>query len=250
MDSPIWANLRDWRLAETISLLANWKTGMFHPRHGKPFYVKRGELVTSVATLARKSVLSTQNVRTGLRHLVASEFIEDKPCEFYRVIRVINFGKYQDRADGDSPNKPESPVGKNDTLVGAMLARRGTKSNKGLSTGFPDVKGEISPGPSNNGQGQNQQSTNTDRRKTLRSLRTYSLYCRICGTTAAKLNKQFVCSQCLRCAECGEADKNARPFQRVDRTWKMVCGSCRGRKPRKGGGLSKVAYKIRGSGGN
>ena len=72
-------------------LRANWMDGVF-----EGLMVKRGQLVTSLPTIAESTGLSIQNVRTALNHLRSTGEISDKAYSKYRVISVLNYEKYQD----------------------------------------------------------------------------------------------------------------------------------------------------------
>lgn len=100
--SAIWSNINDWRLAETVLLLANWTPGEFHSRAGDVVKVGRGELVTSIPTLVRESGLSTKNVRTSLLHLEKCDFLACKATNHFRVIKIKKYNDYQgdDKATG------------------------------------------------------------------------------------------------------------------------------------------------------
>ena len=57
--------------------------------------VKRGQVVTSVATICRDLSLSTQKVRTCLMRLCDSEVISVKSTNKYSIITICNYATYQ-----------------------------------------------------------------------------------------------------------------------------------------------------------
>lgn len=97
LHSAIWPNINDWRLAETILLLANWTPGNFQSRNGELLKVGRGELVTSIKTLKMKSGLSEQEIRTSLVHLEKADFLTSTSTSHFRVIKIKKYREYQDR---------------------------------------------------------------------------------------------------------------------------------------------------------
>lgn len=96
IESAIWKNMRDWRLAETVLLMANWKPGVFQSRSGDVVKVGRGELITSLKSLKKKSGLTVQNIRTSLNHLEKAEFLTSTSTSHFRHIKVMKYGQYQD----------------------------------------------------------------------------------------------------------------------------------------------------------
>lgn len=61
----------------------------------KGLSVKRGQLVTSLPSIARALGISVQNVRTALDHLVSTGEISQDITNSYRVVTVNNWGIYQ-----------------------------------------------------------------------------------------------------------------------------------------------------------
>ena len=110
ISSAIWKNINDWRLAETILLLANWKPGDFQSRGGDCFKVHRGELVTSLKTLCSISRLSSRTVRTSLEHLRKSEFLTSRTTNHFSVIKVINYARYQDHENTNDKPSDKHPT--------------------------------------------------------------------------------------------------------------------------------------------
>jgi hypothetical protein len=96
LDSAIWQSPNDWRLACALLLKANWKPGVFQARNGDVVNVGRGELVTSLDSLKKASGLTIKNIRTSLHHLEKADFLASTSASHYRIIKVINYGKYQD----------------------------------------------------------------------------------------------------------------------------------------------------------
>lgn len=67
-----------------LILHANYGTGSVNGRQ-----IDKGQLVTSVASIADKTNLSRSQVRTALKHLEDERFIDIKPCKTYSIIKVV-----------------------------------------------------------------------------------------------------------------------------------------------------------------
>lgn len=78
---------------------ANWKDGEF-----MGIKVKRGQLVTGINAIARQTGLTSQNVRTALKHLESTGEISRKTTNKFSVITVENYEKYQ-CVDNDANNQ-------------------------------------------------------------------------------------------------------------------------------------------------
>ena len=90
LDWEWWDDINTFRLFMTILLMANWKGKKWH---GKT--IKRGQVWTSLPTLANKSGLTLQQTRTALEHLKSTGEVTDKSTRGGRLITVANYGKYQ-----------------------------------------------------------------------------------------------------------------------------------------------------------
>jgi hypothetical protein len=95
LSSAVWQSINDWRLAETLLLMANWKPGVFQSRSGEVIQVGRGELITSVQSLQEASGLSRQNIRTALDHLEKAEFLTRQVTKHWQHVKLVNYGRYQ-----------------------------------------------------------------------------------------------------------------------------------------------------------
>lgn len=71
-------------------LKANWKDGSWQ---GQSY--KRGQFITSLASLSRETGYSVQNVKTALKHLISTGELTSKATNKYRIITVCNYDKYQ-----------------------------------------------------------------------------------------------------------------------------------------------------------
>ena len=61
--------------------------------------VKRGQRICSYGKLAKETKLSVKNVRTALNHLKSTGEVAHQATAEYGLFTVVNYGKYQQRAD-------------------------------------------------------------------------------------------------------------------------------------------------------
>lgn len=61
--------------------------------------IKRGQIVTSLPSLAEETGYSIQNVRTALKHLISTGEITDNSNRAYRIITVLKYNDYQNLTD-------------------------------------------------------------------------------------------------------------------------------------------------------
>ena len=67
--------------------------------------IRRGQLVTSLPSLANETGLSIQNVRTAIKHLISTGEITDSSCRTYRIITVVKYNEYQTLTDKLTDNQ-------------------------------------------------------------------------------------------------------------------------------------------------
>ena len=108
-------NILNWRWATTpktaylfiiMILHANYKTMDF-----KGVEIKRGQLVTSIQSLAKSTGLTPQEVRTGILHLKSTKEITEQVTHKYRIITIVNYNDYQEatnRSTKKSTNNQQS----------------------------------------------------------------------------------------------------------------------------------------------
>lgn len=75
-----------------LLLKANWKDTKW-----RGIDIKRGQVVTSIATLSGELNISEKAVRTALEHLSKTGEIGKQTTSKYSVISVLNYDKYQDK---------------------------------------------------------------------------------------------------------------------------------------------------------
>lgn len=106
LDWEWWTDINTYRLWSTILLLAN-----FEDKKWRGIDVKRGQLLTSLESLSKKSGLSVRSVRTALNHLISTGEITCETTNHYTLITVEKYDTYQltdiqsDKQKGKRPNK-------------------------------------------------------------------------------------------------------------------------------------------------
>lgn len=72
--------------------------------------IKRGQLVTSVASISTATKLTARQIRTCLQRLEDSEQIERKTTNKFTVITICNYESYQDKQEDErqTKDKPET----------------------------------------------------------------------------------------------------------------------------------------------
>jgi DNA-binding transcriptional MerR regulator len=71
-------------------LKANWKDGSWHG-----YTYKRGQFITSLASLSRETGLTVKEVRTALKHLERTGEVASWHDSKIRIITVISYDQYQ-----------------------------------------------------------------------------------------------------------------------------------------------------------
>ena len=92
----------------TILLMANHEknTWIFN---GEKYTANAGEFITSLKSLSENSGLTIQAVRSALLKLEKFNFITMKTTNRNRLIKVINWGKYQDyNVDNNKANNKQT----------------------------------------------------------------------------------------------------------------------------------------------
>lgn len=77
-------------LFQHLLLRANYADAVWHG-----IEIKRGQILTSRATLVKESGLTEQQVRTALKHLISTNEITTEVTNKYTVITICNYAVYQ-----------------------------------------------------------------------------------------------------------------------------------------------------------
>lgn len=91
LDWEWYGNINTCRLFIHMLLRANWRDGKFE---GK--VIPRGSFVSSYPKLANECDLTVNELRTALKHLIATGEITVKPQPKYSVFTVNNYCQYQE----------------------------------------------------------------------------------------------------------------------------------------------------------
>ena len=73
-----------------LLLTAAFKDGSWHG-----IDIRRGQVITSVLSLAKTLNLSESKVRTALKHLKMTDEITDEPYQNFRIITLKNYDRFQ-----------------------------------------------------------------------------------------------------------------------------------------------------------
>ena len=85
-----YQNPNTFRVFLHCLLMANFTDGRFEGKE-----IKRGQLVTSLPSLADQTKLSIRQVRVALDHLIMTGELTNKSYSKFRVVTVVNYDKYQ-----------------------------------------------------------------------------------------------------------------------------------------------------------
>ena len=83
-----------------LLLIANFRDTRFM---GKK--IRRGQIITSLPSLAAETGLSVQNVRTAIKHLISTGEITDVSTRQYRMITVVKYDDYQTLTDNPTDSQ-------------------------------------------------------------------------------------------------------------------------------------------------
>ena len=70
--------------------------------------IHRGELATSLKSIATNTNLTINEVRCALNHLKSTGEITSRIRPHYQVITILNYSQYQDKTTGTSTGKPQA----------------------------------------------------------------------------------------------------------------------------------------------
>lgn len=92
LDWEWYSDTNTFRLFLHILLTANFTEGHFGGRT-----IQRGQLVTSLTSLASGTSLSVRQVRVSLDHLIMTGEVTSETTNRYRIITVVKYDEYQSR---------------------------------------------------------------------------------------------------------------------------------------------------------
>ena len=105
-------NLKRWRWFTNKNTLLVFLTLLLdanvtdHEFEGE--IIHRGEVATSLTSIAKSTNLTIQEVRTGILHLKSTGEITSRRCSKYQVITIVNYKQYQDIQQGKRHNRQQS----------------------------------------------------------------------------------------------------------------------------------------------
>jgi hypothetical protein len=104
LDKPIWnkSTTEQKVILVTILLDVNHEVKEWEWK-GEKFKISPGQTITSLESLATKSGVSTQNVRTALKRFEKLEFLTNESTKTGRLITILNWELYQE--EFETPNK-------------------------------------------------------------------------------------------------------------------------------------------------
>lgn len=131
------------KVAITLLLMANWCRGKTFSG-GALVRVERGQVMTSLDSLAREARVSRQATRTAIANLKKCNFITCRATRRFSMITILNYDSFQSRQVGDQHADEHSTNTQGSTLDGtpatrgqpeANTDRTNKQSNKGTNGG-------------------------------------------------------------------------------------------------------------------
>lgn len=147
---PIWKNSTPEQKVILVTLISmanhepnKWEWG------GEEFEVKRGQMVTSLDSIADKcgNGVSIRNVRTALQRFEKLEFLTNKSTNKGRLITICNYCKWQDvpsETDKQTDKRVTSNRQAPDKRVTTNKNDKNNKNEKNIYIGVPaEIKDEF-----------------------------------------------------------------------------------------------------------
>jgi hypothetical protein len=142
-------NLKRWRWFTNKNTLLVFLTLLLdanvtdHEFEGE--IIHRGEVATSLTSIAKSTNLTIQEVRTGILHLKSTGEITSRRCSKYQVITIVNYKQYQDIQQGKRHNRQQS-INNQSTINQQQYKNdknvKNEKNNKSLRSGSPSERFE------------------------------------------------------------------------------------------------------------
>lgn len=110
MDSDVWKRPEYLRVWLTLLLKANYAPSVAMGAKGKPLPLPAGTVLTSREDLMRYSRATERVVRNSLDCFVALGMITRETTKSYTLIKIVNWGNYQQTSPADAqPKASDSP---------------------------------------------------------------------------------------------------------------------------------------------
>ena len=115
----IYRQMLDWEWYDDVNTKAVFLhlllTASFEDRRWHGIEVKKGDVITSIPSLANTLKLSERNIRTAIKHLKATGEVTVKAYAKFSVITVVNYNLYQENPGNNGENSnsqiPTNQVG-------------------------------------------------------------------------------------------------------------------------------------------
>lgn len=127
-----YENINTCRLFLHLLIKANWKDGRFQGTD-----IPRGSLVSSIARLSEETGLTSDEVRTALKHLKSTGEITSTSHSKYTVFTVKNYSVYQDIPDQIPSRSHSIPIlfptieeGKKEKKESKEVGKQGSREEK------------------------------------------------------------------------------------------------------------------------
>ena len=112
-----------------LLLTANYK-----PKQWQGLTIKRGELITSVSSLAEQTGLTVKQIRRALNNLELTKEIECVRTNKYTLVKVHNYGKYQDYEKATGQTKGNQKANKGQTKGNNITNKQRNKETRYIYT--------------------------------------------------------------------------------------------------------------------
>ena len=114
-----YTDANTFRVFMHILLSANWQEGRFKGQE-----IKRGQMITTIARIARELKLTNKQVRVALEHLSETgEIMANGVANRWTLITIVNYGFYQspELEQGKPKGKPRANQGQTEGKPRAMI---------------------------------------------------------------------------------------------------------------------------------
>lgn len=132
LEKPIWQLSTPGQkvVLITILMLAS-HTDKQWEWQGKPFVIKPGQFITSLASLADKAGkgVTSEIVKKALKRFVKYGFIVDNGTKTGRLITIVNWGKYQDEIF-DRPKQDQSETKARPPIKNVKNVKKNSEAGK------------------------------------------------------------------------------------------------------------------------
>ena len=102
--------------------------------------IKRGQVVTSYASISKSTGLSMQSARTAINHLKSTGEITIKRYPKFSVITVENFNKYQTKQQGEQQSANNQPTSNQQSTNNIIRIKEDKKNKKNKNIDPPALR--------------------------------------------------------------------------------------------------------------